>query len=655
MKIVFFAIIPIIFAACSGSPRLKQALELAGENRAELEKVIEHYSSNPDDSLKLRAAIFLIENMPYHYFYAGNEVEDYYGKIDSISRLGKSISAPFIQIDALNARMPKNISGRLVEMDIKTITSGFLISHIDHVFKTRDYAWNKQVSFSDFCEYVLPYRLLNEPLEDWMPVYQNYLEIAIDSFMKPDDSSTSTVRGQFLLDVMKDSTFIQPGKQEFQFLLDLYPSSYINLNVATCKELTAKGTYSLRALGIPVTWDFTPHWGNRSRGHDWSLLIENNDTLLKTFQVDDRVAFGEHLRQRKTNDKFAKIYRKTYSIQDETLMMQDFDEEIPEFFKNPHIKDVTDLYFETADANVELTVAPPVSKKIAYIMVFDNKQWVPIHWGKIAGSNVNFRKMGKGCTYIAMYYHESSFVPASDAFIIDNEGKLKYLLPDTHPLTTTILKRKYPLTEKRKSDTAKRLLGGIFQGANRPDFSDSVLLHKIETNCEMLPHYIKLEKPVNCNYFRYISAPKGYVSMAEIGVYNMTGEKLQGTVIGTEGSASSRRGCDRNAAFDGDVLTYFDAPEHTGCWAGLAFDKKESISEIMFLPWNDDNFIQANENYELFYWDRGWRSLGGKMGDKTHRLVYENVPQNALLLLKNHTKGKEERIFTYEENEQVWW
>ena len=36
-------------------------------------------------------------------------------------------------------------------------------------------------------------------------------------------------------------------------------------------------------------------------------------------------------------------------------------------------------------------------------------------------------------------------------------------------------------------------------------------------------------------------------------------------------------------------------------------------------------------------------------------LEYFNAPSNALFLLKNQTKGKEERIFTYEEEKQVWW
>ena len=31
-----------------------------------------------------------------------------------------------------------------------------------------------------------------------------------------------------------------------------------------------------------------------------------------------------------------------------------------------------------------------------------------------------------------------------------------------------------------------------------------------------------------------------------------------------------------------------------------------------------------------------------------------NIPENALLLLRNHTRGKDERIFVYENGEQQW-
>ncbi|HBG88131.1 MAG TPA: hypothetical protein DDW62_11340, partial [Marinilabiliaceae bacterium] len=89
---------------------------------------------------------------------------------------------------------------------------------------------------------------------------------------------------------------------------------------------------------------------------------------------------------------------------------------------------------------------------------------------------------------------------------------------------------------------------------------------------------------------------------------------------------------------------------------GLEFDNPKQIEKIIYLPGNDDNCIRDGELYELFYWDKMWISLGKQTGSsETYRLKYENVPVGALYLLRNHTKGVEERIFTYENGKQVWW
>ena len=57
-----------LFMACSSENQwLDTALNLAGDNRAELQKVLDRYKEEDGD--KYRAACFLIENMPYHYGY----------------------------------------------------------------------------------------------------------------------------------------------------------------------------------------------------------------------------------------------------------------------------------------------------------------------------------------------------------------------------------------------------------------------------------------------------------------------------------------------------------------------------------------------------------------------------------------------------------
>ena len=70
MKKYFIPIIAtsLIFSGCfHRNNRLEAVLDYSGNNRGELEKVLAHYSQDPADSLKLRAAIFLIENMPGQY------------------------------------------------------------------------------------------------------------------------------------------------------------------------------------------------------------------------------------------------------------------------------------------------------------------------------------------------------------------------------------------------------------------------------------------------------------------------------------------------------------------------------------------------------------------------------------------------------------
>lgn len=52
-------------------------------------------------------------------------------------------------------------------------------------------------------------------------------------------------------------------------------------------------------------------------------------------------------------------------------------------------------------------------------------------------------------------------------------------------------------------------------------------------------------------------------------------------------------------------------------------------------------------------WDEKWISLGRRIAEEFY-LDYE-VPRNALLWLRNCTKGVEERIFTIEKGKQVWW
>lgn len=101
-------------------------------------------------------------------------------------------------------------------------------------------------------------------------------------------------------------------------------------------------------------------------------------------------------------------------------------------------------------------------------------------------------------------------------------------------------------------------------------------------------------------------------------------------------------------------MTYYELPDCINLWVGAEFERPTRISQIEFCPRNDDNEITPGDENELFYWDNAWISLGRKIATD-YILEYAMVPSGALLWLRDLTKGREERPFTYENDTQIWW
>ena len=625
-----------------GQNYLEDALRLAGDNRPELEKVLAHYRQNPEDSLKYRAAVFLIENMPGHYSVDYPEMDNYFEQVKSIFAYDNKTKK---QADSLISLITVNYQQMKAVYDIQAISASYLIDQIDLAFETRNYPWAKSIPWEDFCEYVLPYRSANEPFEDWRLLYKQRMANVLDSLISV-QASDSLVCATFM-SFFKSEAFVGIINS---FPVPLKPSLYLEMNTGSCNDLTLFTQYVIRTAGLPVTYDFTPQWANRLYGHEWNALISNGEAV--SFQINDQVPFAEHLLY-KANDKLAKAYRKMFSLQKESLPMQKPKEEIPPLFRSPLMQDVSEYYFKPTDIQVDLIYPPPVAKQYAYMMVFNNREWRPVAWGRIRNNRVTFPKMSTGCVYLVMYYDKGNYYTASDLFCLDNDGNKKIIIPHPTNKESVTLIRKYPFYN-HSYVLAERMPGGKFQVANRADFKDAITVHEIDTLENLTFQYVRLDSIPACKYFRYLSSGKGHVFLAEMSVYGTEGRKLTGKIIGTDGSRENN-GRVKSNVFDGNNLTYFDAPSASGGWVGLEFDQKEQIQVIKYLPRNDDNHINENEEYELFYYDHDWISLGKRTGDQTHVLKYDNVPENALLWLRNHTKGEEERIFMYENGKQVWW
>ena len=78
------------------------------------------------------------------------------------------------------------------------------------------------------------------------------------------------------------------------------------------------------------------------------------------------------------------------------------------------------------------------------------------------------------------------------------------------------------------------------------------------------------------------------------------------------------------------------------------------VTQALCVPRNDDNFIRIGDEYELLYFDRhqGWVSLLQMIAENT--TIKCKVPDNALLLLKDKTRGKEELVFIFKNHRQMY-
>ncbi|MDR1202038.1 MAG: discoidin domain-containing protein [Tannerellaceae bacterium] len=640
----FFCFVSIFLTACSTNTgnELEYALRLADNNRGELEKVLNHYHKNPKDSLKYKAAVFLITNMPGKYSEDDKPLNSYTPLLTDWNEMCEKGLASYKSgiLDSLISIYHLE-SARKKLFDVNFIKADYLINNIECSFKVwESQPWGKDIPFDRFCEEILPYRLETEPLEDWRNIVLSQYKNLYDS-LRTTDIDAVTACTKVLLSI-NDKWFLGDKGT----LPALTYSMTENFRTGTCLELVNLTTFVMRALGIPVTRDFTPQWPHRASKHDWNTILDKDGKRL-LFGLTENIP-GEPY---KPDHKMAKAFRKTYQKNPISFNKDVYMEYIPILFKNQFIKDVSKEDFPTVD----VTIHPDCGIKKGYLLylnVFNNQNWVPIQYSKTSDPAI-FPSMGKNIVYLPAYYDNNKLIPCTSPFILSQNSEIHWLKADTSKFQKLTLLRKYPIMLSPNN----RMKGGRFQASNFPDFSNAVDLFEIVGTPDLYFQDVIIDQPQEYRYYRYLSPEKANCNIAELEFYGKANEetKMIGRMIGTQGSWNNNPLRTFDKAFDGNVLTFYDAAKSDGkAWVGMDFGKRVKITKIRYLPRNDDNTIATGQTYELFYWgDKGWISLGRQI--PTQQVLYYEAPSNALFLLRNLSKGKEERIFTYENDKQVWW
>lgn len=398
-----------------------EILELAGDKRSELEAVIQHYKDR-GEVMKEEAAYFLIGNMKEHG-YAKYKLVDSSETAVTFSIFDypdyERLLAGWDEIK--RSRGPIHFKLDTLVRDYQTITSEYLIGNIDLAFKAwEENPWAHHLSFDQFCEYVLPYRSSNEPLEDWRTYFSNELSWVLDSVSDP---SNPVEAASFVNDYIKSWFRFDP--RYYEHPTDQGLEEMLRNKMGRCEDMTNLAIYAMRALAIPVMSDFTPYWANTGNNHAWNAVLDPNDSII--IFMGGEANPGEY----ELGHKLAKAYRKTFAVQPNSLpeKLEPW-EKAPPYLDKKSIRDVTHEYGPVDRIKIELNKGIPDSTNFSYLCVFNSGQWKAIDYTRFHGNKAMYSRVGLGVAYLPAFYYDETIIPAGDPFILTDSSKMDYKIPD---------------------------------------------------------------------------------------------------------------------------------------------------------------------------------------------------------------------------------
>lgn len=652
-KSIYALFATFLFVAFSGCSKddiyLHYALKAAGKNKSELKTVLKHYRTVDKDPEKLKAAKYLIANMPAHYSYRDTILaEKFYDAAIGILQTDLTPEQQRDSIRLISYRDYPFMTNKIVS-DVKVMKADYLIYCIDFSFEQwRTRPWSKHLTFEEFKEWILPYKIEDcQSLDYWMDTLTYHFSDRLRRMENPTDQQQTIY---LVLDSVRDEIVcdIKPrvlwGEDNGYKLLSSKVMPY--MTYGTCEDYVNLGILTFRSLGLPAIKDEVPVWGRNHEGHTWFIMLSDRGRILT---ADNCIIYPVGW-PFYPYERFPKIWRTSFTINRRVVEYRSKAKYVHPFELCKF--DVTDQYYKTSDLEIELNEDVKLKDKYVYIAMIKNHsgpEWEILDFGKVRNNKAKFSKIGRNILYCVLGFDGQQLVPASNPFIVKKDGNVEYVSCDKDKTIDINLRRKY-YQSYNVVNMRRRMLGGMFQCSDSPDFKDAVTLYTIEDTD--LPYLIKMNVSRPYRYWRYMSPDDSWGSISEVSFHDAQGNKIAG-----KGIANKEAGQDAiERAYDGNLLSNFEINQPNGNWVGMDMGKPIVVEYASVSPRSDDNDICPGNEYELFFFNGiKWKSIGYQIAD-SNTLFYDHVPVNTLLWLRNYTRGNDERPFIIRADGTIeWW
>jgi hypothetical protein len=631
---------------------LKLLLFLIGTQNNAYSQKVDHNHLLKDiitsgDRHKVEAAKFLVENVNDKFYYDGDELRSFdelfnilgdIQKYRKISNVDRSLNSKMDSLRRLYGR-PDQMTFDILP-DSAMVSKNLLLENLEYAFKVKsEKSWLKNMPDSLFHEYILPYRVGTERLEENQRSHlyntYNFIKKVKKEEQIAFDLNKSINLQKFAADVQKEiSKRINLNRTMWEYPFDI-PISKMELGKqGSCKHLVNYTTAAMRSVGLPVVSDFSNRWGNNWTGHKWNVLILENMSEIPFDAGNPSISFNLEGRN------VVKVFREQFG--ENKSFKSPSELEVPPTLYNKYWKDVTRTYTKVTD--IVINVPKDVRDRVNTVLIgtFDNSAWAPQFYAEIEGEKATFREMGTANVYIGMYYMYGGIITFGDPFIIDSLGNQRILSPKKEKIDQ-VLFRKYP-QKKAIINYEQTVIGGRFDLYKDDTMTKSDFTYVVNHSPDSV---VTINLPSdNYRYIKYTFPNISKSYLAEISIF----DKDKAINLRPLSSKTDKQLLSLN---DKSLETYYTGKKGQTITYGLG--DSLHVSSIKFAPRSDSNYLIEGDEYELCYWKNGkWISISKKKASSSI-LLFSSIPKNALCLLHNLSRGKEERIFTYDDGKQVWW
>lgn len=354
----------------------------------------------PEDSLKLLAAYYLLNNLDNNYsvirFLTDSAENDICINTDSFLNYTEIKN----YIDSL-----EQYTGNLkyttdsIWLDLQNIDPDFMIDHIDKSFKHWSTGYSRAYSFKDFLNYILPYRVANEEIEEYadnLLTKYGYLLNGDDSLINIANRLNSLINKKFTYD---DRLEISPNPQGLSELEKTKRGNLLDLNIYKIK--------ALRSLGIGAVLDYTVGFNDSTLGYYSTTAILPNNRKLHLHNPDNLI------NAYKINGA-PKVYRRSFKENPECLFaIKDIKTHTPGNLGDFHYYDVTHEYLEIKDTILNFSD----TNQFVYIAIDYDDKLLAVDWSSPdTTGKALFTKLGRGIFYTPVVLKDKELIKAGNRF-----------------------------------------------------------------------------------------------------------------------------------------------------------------------------------------------------------------------------------------------